>query len=56
MSLAAQVGDPIVKLSKSSTIPPESGIDRGQPQPNWAVAIGLSMGAAAGAEKGMEAA
>jgi type IV pilus assembly protein PilM len=56
MGLAAQVGDPIVKLSKNSVIPPDSGIDRGQPQPNWAVAIGLSMGAAAGADKSVEAA
>jgi type IV pilus assembly protein PilM len=56
MSLAAQVGDPIVKLSKTSTIPPESGIDRSQPQPNWAVAIGLSMGAVAGVDKSVEAA
>jgi type IV pilus assembly protein PilM len=46
MSLAAQVGDPMVRVGKNCEIPIESGIDRKQPQPGWAVAIGLSMGAA----------
>ncbi|MEO6434350.1 MAG: pilus assembly protein PilM [Tepidisphaeraceae bacterium] len=44
MGLAAQVGDPLVRLSKNSNFGIESGIDRRQPQPGWAVAIGLSMG------------
>jgi type IV pilus assembly protein PilM len=48
MGLAAQVGDPIVRLAKNSEIGIDSGIDRRQPQPAWAVAIGLSMGPAAG--------
>jgi type IV pilus assembly protein PilM len=44
LSLAAQVGDPLVRMGRVSDIGIESGIDRRQPQPNWAVAIGLSMG------------
>jgi type IV pilus assembly protein PilM len=44
MSLAAQVGDPLVRMGRISDITVESGIDRRQPQPNWAVAIGLSIG------------
>lgn len=44
MGLAAQVGDPLVRMGRTSEIGPESGIDRRQPQPNWAVAIGLSLG------------
>jgi type IV pilus assembly protein PilM len=48
LSLAAQVGDPLVRMGRVSNISPESGIDRRQPQPAWAVAIGLSLGPAAG--------
>jgi hypothetical protein len=44
MSLPAQVGDPAARLGKTTEIPPESGFDRRQQQPNWAVAIGLSAG------------
>jgi Tfp pilus assembly PilM family ATPase len=44
LQLAAQVGDPMVRIGRISDIGPESGIDRRQPQPGWAVAIGLSMG------------
>ncbi|MGE5610203.1 MAG: pilus assembly protein PilM [Bacillota bacterium] len=44
MGLAAQVGDPLVRMGRVSNVGPESGIDRRQPQPNWAVAIGLSLG------------
>jgi type IV pilus assembly protein PilM len=46
MGLAAQVGDPLVRMSRFSDFSPDSGIDRRLPQPNWAVAIGLSLGAA----------
>ena len=49
MSLAAQVGDPMVRMGRTSDVGVESGMDRRQPQPSWAVAIGLSMGPA-GAE------
>ena len=44
MGLAAQVGDPIVRMGRISEIGIESGIDRRQSQPNWSVAIGLSIG------------
>jgi type IV pilus assembly protein PilM len=48
MQLSAQVGDPLVRVGKNSDVGVEAGIDRRQPQPGWAVAIGLSMGPAAG--------
>lgn len=44
MGVVAQVGDPMVRMAKNSDVGIESGIDRRQPQPSWAVAIGLSMG------------
>ncbi|MDQ3439723.1 MAG: pilus assembly protein PilM [Planctomycetota bacterium] len=44
LGLAAQVGDPMVRMGRVSEIGVESGLDRRQPQPTWAVAIGLSMG------------
>ena len=44
MMLSAQLGDPLVRMAKTTEIGIESGIDRKQPQPAWAVAIGLSMG------------
>lgn len=47
LGVAAQVGDPLVRMGRISEVGIESGIDRRQPQPNWTVAIGLSMGAAA---------
>jgi type IV pilus assembly protein PilM len=53
MGLAAQVGDPLVRMGRISDISMESGIDRRHPQPAWAVAIGLSMGAVA--QVGVEA-
>jgi Tfp pilus assembly PilM family ATPase len=49
VGLVAQVGDPLMRMGKFSTISPDSGIDRRQPQPNWAVALGLSMGPGTGA-------
>ena len=49
MGLAAQIGDPLARLAKNSDIGIESGIDRRQPQPGWAVAVGLSMGLNVGA-------
>jgi type IV pilus assembly protein PilM len=52
MSLAAQVGDPLVRMGRTSEVGVESGIDRRQPQPSWAVAIGLSMGPASAATEG----
>jgi len=52
LSLAAQIGDPLVRMGRVSEIGFESGIDRRQPQPGWAVAIGLSMGPATETEAG----
>lgn len=42
IGLPAQIGDPLVRMGRTSEIPIESGIDRRLPQPAWAVAIGLS--------------
>jgi type IV pilus assembly protein PilM len=44
MSIPTQVGDPMVRLSKSAQA--GSGIDRRQPQPMWSVSLGLAMGPA----------
>ncbi len=46
LGLAAQVGDPLVRMSRASRVAIASGIDRRQTQPGWTVAIGLSMGPA----------
>ena len=45
LGLAAQVGDPLVRMGRISDVGIESGIDCRQPQPNRSVAIGLSLGA-----------
>jgi Tfp pilus assembly PilM family ATPase len=50
MGLAAQLGDPLARMSRVSEIGIESGIDRRQPQPSWAVALGLSLGPVAATE------
>jgi type IV pilus assembly protein PilM len=44
LGMPAQIGDPLVRMGRISEIGIESGIDRRQPQPTWAIAIGLSMG------------
>jgi type IV pilus assembly protein PilM len=44
LSLAAQVGDPLVRMGRTTNVGIESGLDRRQAQPGWAVAIGLSFG------------
>lgn len=46
LGISAQVGDPLVRMGRISDIGIETGIDRRMPQPAWAVAIGLSLGAA----------
>jgi type IV pilus assembly protein PilM len=51
MALAAQVGDPLVRMGRISEVGIESGIDRRQPQPGWATAIGLSLGPVNGTAK-----
>lgn len=50
LAMPAQVGDPMIRMAKTCEIGLESGIDRRQPQPGWAVAIGLSMGPTAAGE------
>jgi Tfp pilus assembly PilM family ATPase len=49
LGVAAQVGDPLVRMNKTTEVGIESGIDRRQPQPAWAVAVGLSIGTAGAA-------
>jgi type IV pilus assembly protein PilM len=44
MALTAQVGDPLVRMGRTTNVGLESGMDRRQPQPSWTVAIGLSLG------------
>jgi cell division ATPase FtsA len=44
LGVAAQLGDPLVRMGRVSDVGIESGIDRRQPQPAWSVAIGLSLG------------
>lgn len=46
LGIAAQVGDPLVRLARAPELAAavDDGIDRTQPQPAWAVAIGLSLG------------
>jgi type IV pilus assembly protein PilM len=44
VEVATQIGDPMVRLSKSAQA--GAGIDRRQPQPMWAVSLGLTMGPA----------
>jgi Tfp pilus assembly PilM family ATPase len=51
LSLAAQVGDPLARMGRTSEVGIESGIDRRQPQPHRAVAIGLSLVACALAQQ-----
>lgn len=44
LRVAAQIGDPMVRLGKGCDLGPESGLDVTRPQPGWALALGLSMG------------
>jgi type IV pilus assembly protein PilM len=44
MDLAATVGDPMVRMGRTTEVGADSGIDRRLPQPDWAVALGLTMG------------
>jgi type IV pilus assembly protein PilM len=44
LGLAAQIGDPMCRMNRTSDVGLESGLDRRLPQPAWAVALGLSMG------------
>ena len=42
MSMPAQIGDPLVRFNRSA-LPSLGCLDRREPQPAWAVAIGLSL-------------
>jgi type IV pilus assembly protein PilM len=44
LELAAQLGDPMIRMARTTEVGPESGLDRRLPQPDWCVALGLSMG------------
>jgi len=44
LNLPAQVGDPLSLVKRVAGAATEIGIDRRQPQPDWAVAIGLCLG------------
>lgn len=47
LGIAAQLGDPMVRLGRTSRVSPEAGLDTSKPQPAWAIPIGLSIGQAA---------
>jgi len=46
LGLAAQIGDPMCRLSKWCEASADGGMDRRLPQPAWTTAIGLSFGPA----------
>jgi len=46
LNIPAQVGDPLVRVRRMEGAGLQIGLDRREPQPNWAVAVGLSLGAA----------
>ena len=45
LNLPAQVGDPLVRIQRSPGCEANVRVDCRQPQPGWAVAVGLSIGA-----------
>jgi len=46
MNLPAQIGDPLIRVERVEGAGMWIGMDRRTPQPDWAVAVGLSLGAA----------
>jgi len=44
LNLPAQIGDPLVRMGNLHTGRSDSGLDRRESQPEWAVAVGLSLG------------
>ena len=46
INLPAQIGDPLLRIKRIGGAGMEIGLDRREPQPHWAVAVGLSLGAA----------
>jgi type IV pilus assembly protein PilM len=49
LNLPAQVGDPLMRIKRIEGAGLPIGLDRREPQPDWAVAVGLSIGAASAA-------
>jgi type IV pilus assembly protein PilM len=45
LNLPAQIGDPLVRVESPNAAGP-TALDRREPQPRWAVAVGLSLGGA----------
>jgi len=45
LNLPAQIGDPLVRIRRAEGAGVNVGLDWRQPQPAWAVAVGLSLGA-----------
>jgi len=43
LNLPAQIGDPLVRTGSAHPAALEGGLDRREPQPRWAVAVGLSL-------------
>jgi type IV pilus assembly protein PilM len=46
LNLPAQTADPLMRVKRVDGAGLEHGLDRREPQPDWAVAVGLSLGAA----------
>jgi type IV pilus assembly protein PilM len=47
LNLPAQIGDPLLRTKRVEGAGLQLGLDRREPQPDWAVAVGLSLGQAA---------
>jgi type IV pilus assembly protein PilM len=45
LNMPACVGDPLARVERSDSTQADLGMDRRQAQPNWAVAVGLGLGA-----------
>jgi type IV pilus assembly protein PilM len=46
LNMPAQIGDPLARVRRIEGAGLSIGLDRREPQPHWAVAVGLSLGAA----------
>ena len=44
LNLPAQIGDPLVRIESLNADGAVAALDRREPQPRWAVAVGLSLG------------
>lgn len=45
LNLPSQIGDPLMRIKRIESAGLDIGLDRREPQPDWAVAVGLSLGA-----------